>query len=225
MMEKIILYRQVDDTYKALGTTQVSSTVAQHLAPDGYGEFLAENWPTAFSYRDDGEIYTITELTLLEWLKSPSSAKAAFKNCVVLAAISDDVDLAEFLKHFTPTRILNAVRILIQIAFAQSSQDNRIELARLTTVILNQFVTNLMCGDYAKDRNFKSGNRCVSMLLRLKFLVSEDMTQVKTLKMFASDCEIINRVDSLFYKMSNITKTIDELVEKLKTCEIKPARF
>ncbi len=224
-MEKIVLYRRVDDVYIPFGSAQVTTAVAQHLAPDGYGAFLPENWPMAFSYRDDSSVYMITELTLLEWLKHPASAKEAYKNCLLLAAISDDVDLAEFLKHSTPTRVLNAVRVLIQIAFEQTGPDDRVELARLIAEIMKAFVTNLLCGDYCKDNNFKSGNRCVSMLLRLKFLISEDVTMIETVKMLASNGVSKSAFQSTFCKMRDMSKTVDETIERLKSHEIEPARY
>lgn len=224
-MEKIVLYRRVDDLYIPFGSMQVTSTVAQHLAPDGYGNFLPKNWPMAFSYRDGSSVYTITELTLLDWLKSTSSAKEGFKNCLLLAAISDDVDLAEFLKHFTPTKVLNTVRLIIQIAFEQSSPDDRVELARLIVEIMKVFVTNLLCGDYCKDNNFKSGNRCVSMLLRLKFLISEDITMIETVKMLTSNGVNKSTFQSVFCKIRDMSKTVDETLERLKNNEIEPARY
>lgn len=225
MMEKIVLYRRVDDVYIPFGSTQVTTAVAQHLAPDGYGAFLPKNWPMAFSYRDDSSVYVITELTLLEWLKHPSSAKEAYKNCLMLAVISDDVDLAEFLKHSTPTRVFNAVRDLIQIAFEQPNPDDRVELARLLVEIMKTFVTNILCGDYCKDRNFRSGNRCISMLLRLKFLISEDTAEIELLKKFASAGDNKTTIQSAFCKIRDMTKTIDETLELLKNNKIEPGRY
>ena len=224
-MEKIVLYRRVDDVYIPFGSAQVTTAVAQHLAPDGYGAFLPENWPMAFSYRDDSSVYMITELTLLEWLKRPSSAKEAYKNCLLLAVISDDVDLAEFLKHSTPTRVFNAVRDLIQIAFEQSNPDDRVELARLLVEIMKAFVTNILCGDYCKDRNFKSGNRCISMLLRIKFLISDDSIQIELLKKFTTDGNNKAVIQSTFCKIRDISKTIDETLELLKNNKIEPGRY
>ena len=223
-MEKIILYIKNGDIFCEFGGPQTLSKVVQNLAPAD-DTYSINSWPTSYSVAGSSSLFTITELTLLMWLNYASRAKDAYTNALVLSAMDEDISLGELLKYFTPTKTLNTIRTLIQKASGEGQLLNRIDLGYLTMLIMKQFVDNAICGEYSEDGNFRSPRRCISLLLRLKFLASEFITPINANKKLSTESGNIARMNAAYRKIREIETMAESAIERIETCGITEASY
>lgn len=223
-MENIILYIKSGDALCEFAEPQAVKTIAQNLAPAECG-YTIDSWPTRYSIAGCSSIFIITELTLLSWLNAASRARDAYTNALILSAMDEDISLGELLKYFTPTKTLNTVRSLIQKASGGGQIFDRIDLGYLIMLIMKQFVDNAICGEYSEDGNFRSPHRCISLLLRLKFLASEFIAPINASRKLSTAPEHVARTNSAYRKIRDIETMAESAIERIETCGITEANY